>query len=70
MKFPSPAAAALAGAAQAPTATGTRHPGICIGDEPAPPTLATSALPRLCFRSAPAAPWRQLSAGDAVGSLN
>ena len=76
MKFPSPAAAALAGAAQAQFETGASAHGIAFAADLAPlvdPTRTptdNTLPPWLCFRSAAAAPHRQLPGGDAVGSLN
>lgn len=79
MKFPSPAAAALAGVAQAQIETGASHHGAAFAADlatqvdptPTPAGQPGSApLPWLCFRSASTAPRHQLRGGDAVSSLN
>ncbi len=85
MKFPSPAAVAVAGTAQAQIETGASHHGIALAADLAtqvnppftpftpfaPITRPGSApLQRLCFRSVPKASQLQLRGGDAVGSLN
>lgn len=73
MKFPSPAAAALAGAAQAQIETGVSHPGIAFAADLAtltPSFQPDDALQRRGFRSAPVAPRHHARGGDAVGSLN
>lgn len=74
MKFPMPAAAAHAGAAQAQIETDTIHPGLAFALYLATPLAPThqpgsAAQPRLCFRS-PMAPRHHLRGGDAVSSLN